>query len=68
MTKQEVIINNKIILLNIKDVMLITGWSEAVVRKMFANDDDFPAIKKGKEYLVEYSALKNYFSKRRINT
>ena len=68
MTKQEVIINNKIILLNIKDVMLITGWSEAVVRKMFANDDDFPAIKKGKKYLVEYSALKNYFSKRRINT
>ena len=62
---QKSVINDSIILLNIEDVMQITGWCEATVRNMFTNDPDFPAIKKGKEYQVEYSALKNYFSKRR---
>lgn len=64
---QREIINNEIIFLNIKDVMELTGWCEATVREIFANDKDFPAIKKGKEYQVEYSAFKEFFSKRRTN-
>lgn len=68
MTKnQSIILEKELILLNIKDVVKITGWSARVVRNMFANDEDFPAIKKGKEYQVEYSALKNYLLKRRTN-
>lgn len=66
--EQKSVIERELILLNIKDVIKLTGWSEAVVRKLFAYEEDFPAIKKGKEYLVEYSALKKYFSQRRSNT
>lgn len=64
---QKKTINNEIIFLNIKDVVELTGWCEATVRQLFANDKEFPAIKKGKEYQVEYSALKEFFSKRRTN-
>jgi len=64
---QKKVVENELILLNIKNLIDITGWSEATVRKMFKHEDDFPAIKKGKEYQVEYSAFKNYLSKRRIN-
>lgn len=68
MTKNQFeVLEKEIILLDIEDVIKLTGWSEAIVRKMFSYDNDFPAIKKGKKYVVEYSALKNYFSKRRIN-
>lgn len=68
MTKQqEEIINNEFILLSINDVIKLTGWCEATVREMFAHDKEFPAIKKGKTYQVEYSALKNYFLKRRTS-
>lgn len=65
--EQKSVVENELILLNIEDVINITKWSVATVRKMFADDNEFPAIKKGKEYLVEYSALKKYFSKRRVN-
>lgn len=65
--KEKELIGKEIVLLNIEDVKQLTGWSEAIVRRTFKNDNDFPAIKKGKEYQVEYSALKNYFSKRRTN-
>ena len=65
--KQTLIIEEGIILLNIKDVIKITGWCEATVREIFMYDNDFPAIKKGKKYQVEYSALKNYLLKRRTN-
>ena len=64
---QREIINDNIILLNIEDVMHITGWCKATVRNMFTNDKEFPAIKKGKEYQVEYSALKNFFARRRTD-
>lgn len=64
---QKAVINDSIILLNIEDVMQITGWCETTVRSLFVHDADFPAIKKGKEYQVEYSALKNYFATRRTN-
>lgn len=64
---QKKVVQNELILLNIEDIIDITEWSAATVRKMFVNDKEFPAIKKGKKYQVEYSAFKNYLSKRRIN-
>lgn len=68
MTKQQKsVVESEVILLNINNVIELTGWSEATVRNMFANDNEFPAIKKGKEYQVEYSAFKDYLSKRRTN-
>lgn len=48
-------------------VMEITGWSEGVVKEMFAHDKDFPAIKKGKENQVLLEALKEYLSVRRVS-
>ena len=60
-------IHEKLILLTIEDVAYLTGWSKEVVRKMFAYDEDFPAIKKGKQYQVELGALKMYLNCRRIN-
>lgn len=50
-----------------KDVMEITGWSDNVVRRIFAYDKDMPAIKIGKRYQVELGALKQYLSTRRTN-
>lgn len=64
---QKQIIDNNIILLTIEDVVQLTGWCEKTVRNMFTNDSEFPAIKKGKEYQVEYTALKDFFAKRRTN-
>ena len=55
------------ILLDIKDVMQYTGWSDNVVRRMFAYDKDMPALKIGKKYQVELGAFKEYLSKRRTN-
>ena len=56
------------ILLDIKDVMQLTGWSENIVRNLFAYNKDFPAIKIGKKYQVELSSLKNYLGERRIGS
>lgn len=68
MTKeQKEIISKELILLNIDDVIELTGWCEQVTRNTFAHDMDFPAIKKGKEYQVEFGALKTYLSTRRNN-
>ncbi len=68
MTKeQKEIVSKELILLNIDDVVAITGWCKQVVRNTFANDKNFPAIKRGKEYQVEATALKKYFSERRDN-
>lgn len=64
--KKEIIMNN-LILLDMEDVMKITGWSQNIVQRTFAYDEDFPAIKKGKKYQVELNALKSYFSTRRMN-
>lgn len=65
--KQKETVSKELILLNIDDVVEITGWCKQTVRNTFAYDEDFPAIKKGKEYQVEATALKNYFSERRDN-
>lgn len=69
MTQEErkSVIDNAIILLNMKEVMEVTGWSEVIVRRMFANESEFPAIKKGKENQVELEALKKYLSERRVS-
>jgi len=63
--EQEEIVKKELILLDMEDVIKITGWCKKVVYNMFAHDKDFPAIKKGKKYLVELNALKKYFSERR---
>lgn len=69
MTKEyKKITNTELKLLDINDVMTLTGWSENVVRNLFAYDTDFPAIKIGKKYQVELSALKIYLSKRRTHS
>ena len=49
MTKeQRTIVQNQLIILDMKDVQELTGWCENVVRNTFAYDEHFPAIKKGK--------------------
>lgn len=65
--KQKEIVAKELIILDIKDIMELTGWCENVVRRMFAYDKDFPAIKKGKQYQVELNSFKNYLAKRRTN-
>ena len=66
MTKSlEKIVKEEIILLEKKDLKKITGWGQNVVDYIFKNDEDFPAIKIGKKYQVELSALKKYLSCRR---
>lgn len=64
--KQQEIAETQIVMLDMGDVMKITGWCEQVVRNIFAKDKDFPAIKKGKKYQVELGAFKEYLSKRRL--
>lgn len=63
--KQKEIATRELIMLNIEDVMDLTGWCENVVRRLFAYDEDFPAIKKGKKYQVELNSFKEYLKKRR---
>lgn len=65
-SEQKKIVEKEIILLNIKDIVEITGWCEATVRKMFVSND-FPAIKNGKEYKVEMYAFRNYLRSSREN-
>lgn len=50
-----------------KDVMQYTGWSDNVVRRMFAYDKDFPALKIGKKYQVTLVGLIDYLSTRRTS-
>lgn len=68
MTKeQKEFVKRELILLDIQDVTELTGWSEGVVRRTFAYDNEFPSIKKGKKYQVELNSLKEYLSKKRTN-
>lgn len=52
-------------LLDVKDVMSITGWGESTVRSRM-EDIDFPTIKIGKKNQVSFDALKEYLQHRRI--
>lgn len=64
--EQKKIVQNTITLLDKKTVESITGWGENTVNYIFAKDMEFPAIKIGKKYQVELSALKQYLQKRRV--
>ena len=64
--KQMQIVLKEITLLDKKAVESITGWGENTVNYIFAKDMEFPAIKIGKKYQVEVSALKQYLQKRRV--
>lgn len=52
-------------LLNTEDVCEITGWGICTVQKIMQYDEDFPAIRIGKENQVTFEGLKNYLSQRR---
>ena len=52
-------------LLDISDVMQLTGWGEATVREVMS-EDEFPVVKIGKNNQVSFDALKEYLSHRRI--
>lgn len=65
--EQRKIVNKELILLDLEDIMELTGWCENVVRKTFQYDNEFPAIRKGKKYQVEFHAFKKYLEKRRKN-
>ena len=47
----------------VAEVMKLTGWSEAIVLRMF-NDPSFPAADYGRSKIVEAHALIEFFSKR----
>lgn len=47
-----------------EDVKELMGISKKTVDELFASRD-FPAFTRGKTYLVEEEALKEYFKKRR---
>lgn len=64
---QQTIVEKELILLDMKEVMQYTEWSDNIVRRLFRSDNDFPAIKIGKKYQVELNAFKQYLSKRRTN-
>ena len=57
---------DEFILLDIDDVCELTKWGKETVRKLFAYDKEFPAVRIGKKYLVELEAFRNYFSERRV--
>ena len=52
-------------LLNVDEVMFVTGWGDTTVRKIM-DDEEFPALKIGKENQVSFQALREYVSTRRI--
>ena len=64
---QQTIVESELILLDMKDVMYYTGWSDNVVKRLFAYDKDLPVLKIGKKNQVELNAFKHYLSKRRTN-
>ena len=57
---QEKIVNEKIILLDKKDIQQLTNWGKNTIDKIFAYDKSFPAIKVGKKYQVEVGAFLQY--------
>ena len=64
---QKQIIKEMVIMLDKKDIKELTGWGQNTIDKLFAYDKDFLAIKIGKQYQVELSALKQYLQTRRTN-
>lgn len=64
---QQTIVERELILLDMKDVMYYTGWSDNVVKRLFAYDKELPVLKIGKKNQIELNAFKQYLSKRRTN-
>lgn len=64
--EKKIKVDSIINLLSKEQVMEITGWGKNTVDYIFSREEEFPAIKIGKSYQVEESALKDYLSKRRI--
>lgn len=64
--KQSDKVENEIVLLTKEDIKKITQWGKSTIDNLFANDENFPAIKIGKTYLVEVSAFKEFLSSRRV--
>ena len=52
-------------LLNVEEVMEITGWGESKLNEIMATDKDFPVIKIGRRNQVRFDALKEYLNHRR---
>lgn len=48
----------------VSQVMKLTGWSEAVVLKLF-NDPKFPSADYGRAKIVEHNAFISFFSVKR---
>lgn len=65
---KENIEKEEIILLEKKDVKELTGWGTNVIDRLFDYDKEFPAIKIGKKYQIELTALKAYLQTRRDST
>ena len=61
------IAKRKLMILNMDDVIEITGWSKGVVSKLFAHDEDFKAIKIAKPNQILLDSLKDYLSVRRVS-
>jgi len=54
----------EIVLLTMSDIEKITGWSINTIKKLM-KQEDFPAIKIGKENQVFLEAFKQYLMRRR---
>lgn len=52
-------------LLDMENVMEITGWGESTLEKIMASDKNFPVIKIGRKNQVRFEALKEYLNCRR---
>lgn len=61
------LLNQKVILLDKKDIKELTGWGENTVNDLFAHDTSFPAIRIGKKYQIEVEAFLEYLRKGREN-
>jgi len=64
--EQRKIAERELVILNIQDVMELTGWCENVTRDIFAHDKRFPKIKKGKFYQVTLTGLKRYLEEEEL--
>lgn len=60
-------LSSEAIFYSIDDVMQLTGWSRAIVQRLF-NQKDFPYTNIGKRKLVEAHALIAYFSVKRLRS
>lgn len=52
-------------LLDIEEIMFVTGWGETTVREVM-EEKDFPTLKIGKKNQVAFDALKEYVKHRRV--